>query len=506
VTSGAILARTARRRIAASLIAANVVGGVVVFVFLSYVLPTSAQVVVAGGNAHRNDIAFAVYLPLAIVAGWWWGLRRAAGIDRWLESDRPPSEHERSLVLGTAMRLLKLHAALWGAALVLFTALNVPDSATLGATIGVTVALSGLMTSMVAYLLAEQLMKPITAFVLAAAPLERPTLPGVRARLVVAWSLGTGVPLLGVIIVGAQVLDNTHITPTRLAVTVVFLALSGFIVGLAAMLIVARSIASPLTALREALQRVRDGEVTVAVPVDDGSEVGLLQAGFNHMVEGLAERERLRDLFGRHVGTDVARQALEEGTQLGGELREASVLFVDIIGSTQLPETHSPEEVVALLNRFFAVVVEVVGEHGGWVNKFEGDAALCIFGAPVALPDAAGHALAAGRALAATLDLPAGIGVSAGKLVAGNVGAPERYEYTVIGAPVNEAARLTELAKTRDDTRLLASADVLEHAERAEAAHWTLAESVELRGMPTATPLAVPVAGSARCQNQMQPA
>lgn len=479
----------------AAVIAANAVGGFVVFVFLSFVLPTSAGVVVPGGNPHRNDIAFAVYLPVASLAGWWWGLRRAAAIDVWLESDRPPTAHERGLVLDTPTRLLKLHATLWGAALVLFTALNLPDSATLGATIAVTVALSGLMTSMVAYLLAEQLMKPITARVLTATPIEHPTLPGVRARLVVAWSLGTGVPLLGLIIVGGQVLDHTRITPTRLAVTVVFLALSGFIVGLAAMLIVARSIASPLSALREAFQRVRDGDVTAAVPVDDGSEVGLLQAGFNHMVDGLRERERLRDLFGRHVGPDVARQALEDGTQLGGELREAAVLFVDIVGSTQLPEHHSPEEVVALLNRFFAVVVEVVGEHGGWVNKFEGDAALCIFGAPVALPDAAGCALAAGRELAAALDLPAGIGISAGEIVAGNVGAAERYEYTVIGAPVNEAARLTELAKTRGDDRVLASADVVERAGSAEAARWQLVEPVKLRGMPALTRLAVPLAG-----------
>src|SRR5207244_3874861 len=148
------------------------------------------------------------------------------------------------------------------------------------------------------------------------------------------------------------------------------------------------------------------------------------------------EREQIRDLFGRHVGEDVARQALSRGLKLGGEAREAAVLFVDLVGSTSLATREDPTTVVALLNRFFAVVVEVVARHGGWVNKFEGDAALCVFGPPAEHPDPAGAALLAARELSAALrdrvpELPAGIGVSAGVVVAGNVGAADRYEFTV---------------------------------------------------------------------------
>ena len=154
-----------------------------------------------------------------------------------------------------------------------------------------------------------------------------------------------------------------------------------------------------------------------------------------------------------------------------------------------------PEEVVSLLNRFFAVVVDVVGAHGGWINKFEGDGALCVFGAPVEQPDAAAAALAASRVLHARLvrELPevdAGIGVSAGSAVAGNVGAEERFEYTVIGDPVNEAARLTELAKEREG-RLIASEAVLQAAEREEADRWELDGAVQLRGRPDETGVAV---------------
>jgi adenylate cyclase len=239
---------------------------------------------------------------------------------------------------------------------------------------------------------------------------------------------------------------------------------------------------------------VEQGEFDARVPVDDGSEVGQLQAGFNRMAAGLAERERLRDLFGRHVGQDVATAALDGELRLGGEEREVAVLFVDLVGSTTLAARRPPTEVVALLNAFFHLVVEAVERHGGWVNKFEGDAALCVFGAPTAREDPAGDALAAARELRDRLvaelpELDAGIGVSGGPAVAGNVGAEQRFEYTVIGDPVNEAARLCELAKKRPE-RVLASDAALERAGQAERRRWSFGEEVELRGRPVPTRLA----------------
>ena len=217
------------------------------------------------------------------------------------------------------------------------------------------------------------------------------------------------------------------------------------------------------------------------------------------MSSGLSEREELRDLFGRHVGEDVARAATERGIELGGEEREVAVLFVDLVGSTQLAVEHSPSEVVGSLNAFFAVVVEVVESNGGWINKFVGDAALAVFGAPIPREDAAGSALAAARELVGRLrdelsDLDAGIGVSAGRVVAGNVGAESRFEYTVIGDPVNEAARLCELAKD-DDARVIASSAALERAGVQEREHWQLGEPVQLRGRSEQTRPATPVRG-----------
>jgi adenylate cyclase len=172
------------------------------------------------------------------------------------------------------------------------------------------------------------------------------------------------------------------------------------------------------------------------------------------------------------------------------------VLFVDLVGSTELATQRPPTEVVQLLNRFFAIVVAEVDRQGGFVNKFAGDAALAIFGAPAELADPAGCALAAGRALAQRLadELPeatAGLGITAGIVGAGTVGDVRRHEYTVIGDPVNEAARLSELAKTAPG-RLIASMTAVEEASEAESDQWQQSELVTVRGRSMPTRLAIP--------------
>jgi adenylate cyclase len=215
------------------------------------------------------------------------------------------------------------------------------------------------------------------------------------------------------------------------------------------------------------------------------------------MVAGLREREKLRDLFGRHVGHHVANSALERGAVLGGEHRDVAVLFVDLIGSTSLASERDPVDVMLLLNRYFEIVVDVADRHQGWVNKFEGDGALCVFGAPGDLDDPAGCALSAAREMNERLraelpELRAAIGVSAGRVVAGNVGHAERFEYTVIGDPVNEAARLTQLAKDTEG-RVLASACTLERVKTREQWRWRNDGEADLRGRPEPTQLVIPV-------------
>jgi adenylate cyclase len=321
-------------------------------------------------------------------------------------------------------------------------------------------------------------------------------MPGIGARLYLAWEFGTAVAVGGAVVVAIAYLCGAHVSPRRMAATVIFLGLLALTVGLGTLLIAIRSVTDPIRSMRGAMRRVEAGETELSVAVDDGSEIGLLQAGFNQMLKGLRERDRVRDLFGRHVGEEVARSALGRELELGGELRDAAVLFVDVVASTAFAATRDPRNVVETLNRFFCIVLEAVAAHGGWINKFEGDAALCVFGAPADHPDAAGAALTAARELAARLEaeldeIEAAIGVSAGHVVAGNVGAAERYEYTVIGDPVNEAARLSELAKAKP-IRLLASDAILRRAQSAEAERWQVCEQVQLRGRSNPTTVAVP--------------
>lgn len=417
----------------------------------------------------------------------------------WTVRGTPPDAEERELTLSLPWWLFWMQVCTWAASCVIFFLANLDVSLAYSFQLSGAVIISGLATAAVSYLLCLRLFKSATARVLEIAPNPGRRLnSGVAERAVFIWVLTTGVPVLGlVIMVGFA--NEAGISIAKLSLSGLVIGLGALVTGLAANLLFAKSVGEPLCELTQALQRVEDGDLDVKVVVDDTGEIGQLQAGLNNMVQALQEREQLRDLFGRHVGEDVARLALAQGVSLGGEERECAALFVDVIGSTTFAAQRTPAEVVAALNRFFEVVVAVVSEHGGLVNKFEGDAALCIFGAPLDLHDPAASALAAARTMAERLrtevpDLDAGIGVSHGLVIAGNIGSTERLEYTVIGDPVNEAARLTEQAKDRPE-RVVASERIIDRAGYGEQRRWRLLEPILLRGRLEETVLAVPVTG-----------
>ena len=491
------LTRAVLKRVCLSQTVACTLGSIVCFLLVWQVLPSPRGMPFRDATVLvPNAVAFAVFLPLSIVMGTVAGYALARSFRGFLDQGRPATEAERVAILLHPKRTALVTAALWIAAAVLFTAVNARFSGELAFHVGSTVVLGGLTTTALGYLLTDRIMRPLTGLALADDPPPQVCGPGVQGRLVLAWVLATGVPLLGLVLLACHVLVE-RAPPEQTALSVLVLSGTAGAAGLFATVLVSRSVGEPLTRLRDALGRIEEGDLDTRVRVDDGTQVGLVQSGFNEMVSGLRERERVRDLFGRHVGDEVARHALERPIALGGEQREVAVLFVDVVGSTELASRWRPENVVALLNRFFTIVVETVDRYGGWVNKFEGDAALCVFGAPLPDEGCAGSALAAARELSTRLahDLPdvaAGIAVSAGKAVAGNVGAERRFEYTVIGDPVNEAARLCELAKRRGRPRLLASEAVIARAGEDEAARWRVDEAVELRGRSEPTRVAVP--------------
>jgi class 3 adenylate cyclase len=445
-------------------------------------------------------ITFAVapsYIGLAFVLGVIWATNRVINNVRWSLDGRTPTPRDQRNTFFAPWRLTRVLLVLWGGGTVVLTVLYGLQNTNYIPKVLLGVSFPGIVVSASCYLFTEFALRPVAAQALEVGPPPRRFAPGIMGRTLTVWALGSGVPVLGILLAAIITLSLQIVSPTQFTVAVMILALFALAFGFILMWILSWLTATPVRSVRAALNRVEKGDLDTELVVFDGTELGQLQRGFNSMVVGLRERERVRDLFGQHVGREVAKLAEKERPQLGGEERHAAVIFVDIIGSTKLVTGRPAVEVVALLNRFFAVVVDEVDKHHGLVNKFEGDAVLAVFGAPVSLEDAEGEALAAARGMAERLrvevpECQAGIGVASGQVVAGNVGAKDRFEYTVIGEPVNEAARLCELSKEIDG-HLVASSTTIENAAETESAHWQLGETVTLRGYDEPTTLATPV-------------
>jgi adenylate cyclase len=436
------------------------------------------------------------YAAFALAFGSWWITTRTVNDLRWAVEGRAPTRADQRNAAFTPWRVAMAQLTLWAVGTAAFTVLYGLYDTDFIPRIALVVGFAGVLVSTTAYMFTEFALRPVAAQALAAGPPPHRLAPGIMGRTMAVWMLGSGVPVIGIGLTALFSLLLDNLSKTQLEVAVIIISVVALVFGFILMWILAWLTATPVRVVRSALKQVEEGDLSASLVVFDGTELGELQRGFNSMVNGLRERDRVRDLFGRHVGREVAAAAELQRPTLGGEERHVAVLFVDIVGSTQLVSTLPPIEVVELLNRFFAVVVEEVDRHRGIVNKFEGDATLAIFGAPVTLENPEDDALAAARAITQRLEqevpeCPAGIGVTAGQVVAGNVGANERFEYTVIGEPVNEAARLSELAKSAD-SRVLASAVAVENACEQERAQWILGDAVTLRGHDQPTRLAVP--------------
>jgi adenylate cyclase len=477
-----------------TLVVANVIGMVLVVALITLVLP--GDPVLTDDLLVVNFVVVPAYCGLALVVGATWGTVRALRMLQWSLEDREATRKDRIATLRVPWMLTFVQAVLWAGGFGLFTLLYGLHSADLLAKVGFTIFSAGVVVCSNTYLLSEFALRPVAARALTSAPMKRARGVGITMRSLLIWLLGA-VPVLGLMVVALFALARKDVTADRLAICILALGGIGIVFGLLLMVLNTRAMMAPIRTVTGALARVQQGDLDAEVLVFDGTELGMLQSGFNRMVHDVREREQLRDLFGRHVGEDVARAAMSRQSELGGEVRDVAVLFVDVVGSTTLAATKPPEEVVEVLNQFFAVVVSEVHEHGGFVNKFEGDAALAVFGAPRELDDPAGCALSAARAMARRLaeevsECEAGIGVSYGPAVAGNIGAESRFEYTVIGDPVNEGARLCEQSKTVDGM-VMASMKAVEAASPEEAEHWEPHDEVTLRGRTESTTIAVPI-------------
>jgi adenylate cyclase len=435
-----------------------------------------------------------VALGTAAVAGG--GVANLVPVLRWFVEGRQPDADQRHSAMRLLTRQSVILALVWAVSGLSYLMLNLAGVQALWLPTLLAVVFGGSAAASLSLLLTQRSLRPIMVAAASQGTEGLVVAPSVLTRLVGMWMLGSFLPCLAI---AGLVLTRSNgwiIQKTgSVEMPILVVTLVAILIGLPVMVMTSRSISDPVREVVDAMARVERGQIDTFVGVYEKSEIGRLQDGFNRMVAGIGERDRLRDLFGRHVGDDVARRAIEEGTTLSGDVREAAILFIDLVGSTTLALSSPPQDVARVLNDFFRIVVGTVDDHHGLVNKFQGDAVLAVFGAPLALDDAASAALAAARGLRDQLHrLPQvdfGIGVSAGPVFAGNIGAENRYEYTVVGDAVNEAARLADFAKTRNQ-RIACSAAAIERADHAERQHWAGDGETVLRGRAASTQVWTP--------------
>ena len=249
-------------------------------------------------------------------------------------------------------------------------------------------------------------------------------------------------------------MDRLHDLDTTIALA----SAAGALCALALGLLFARQLTRPIGALTGAVSRVAAGDLSQpALPVRAGDEVGLLTSAFNGMVEGLRQRDFIRNAFGRYVSPEVAKTLLEspDGLRLGGEKRRITVLMSDLRGYTRFAEHGDPAGVMAVLNDYLGRMADIVIAHGGTINEFIGDAIFAVFGAPIEHADHAERAAAAALAMQCAMEtlnaenvargrprFEMGIGLHTGEAVVGNIGSEQRTKYAVVGAAVNLAARV----------------------------------------------------------------
>ncbi len=359
--------------------------------------------------------------------------------------------------------------------------------------------LTGLITSVAAFFLLEHIVQHRLAPILfphgGIFAVRGALRVRIGVRLVALVFAAAVLPLVGLLMMlaGSQwVLDQGLGSPA-----VVFESMAGFlrvlgvyslVTALILTLLVALNLIRPLRNINAVVQRVRRGDFSGRVQVMSNDEIGYTGEAINLMTEGLAEREMIKETFGKYVARQVRDEILAGRVTLDGEFKEVTLLFSDLRDFTPMVEAMEPKQVVSVINRYFGQMTRAISENQGLVLQYVGDAIEAVFGAPLPQEGHQRNAASAALAMRARLEelnrqlasegvapLRHGVGIHTGQVLAANIGSPERLSYALVGDTVNLASRISDLTKRFN-------ADVLVSASTAAA----LDDSFDLKPLPPA--------------------
>jgi adenylate cyclase len=451
---------------------ANLLGAVVTFAYFRFIDPAAL-----GRRPGTGEILYSVvFFAGLVVVGFWLRSRWSRPLRTGPVPAGPAGEAVRRRAAQVPWVIAAVHLVswtlaglIWGVLWPMLAGVFDPDQA-LRAFFGISIFAGFAVTAFMFFAAERQWQRRLPEFFPDGGLTGLrgvPRLP-VRARLLVVFLLIGVIPVtvLGVLARNrarealAATPDGAEAIVANMLVSVVFLAVAAIVMAVVLALAVSRSVAEPLAGLEAVMAEVERGRFDVRAPVVSNDEIGRLTEGFNRMVRGLGEREFLRETFGKYVSEEIRDEILAGRVALQGEPREVTILFADIRDFTPWVEASDPREVVRDLNAYFTEMETAIRAHGGLVVQYIGDEIEAVFGAPVARPGHAGHAVRAAMEMRTRLaawnaarvgagrpPLRNGIGIHTGTVLAGNIGSADRLSYALVGDAVNLASRLQGLTK-----------------------------------------------------------
>jgi class 3 adenylate cyclase len=434
--------------------------GAVVLIGHYYEAPRSDVVAVVGLTCALTAVAIAIVLRRIF--------KRLGPLTTWIGGERGPAETEAAwrTAVNLPIELIRRDSGfpVFGvavpvsiAAVILYELSWFAFFPILG---GGLIALG--YSAILHYLALELAMRPILFDINAAlvkpVRITRPSMP-LRVKLLAS------LPLINVItgvVVAALTSDGGGVEALSLNVLVALTV--AFLISFELTVLLSRSILRPVEDLEAATERIRQGRFDEHVPVTTADEFGELSSAFNQMVDGLAERERLREAFGTYLDEEVARHIISEEYDPAGREVDVSLVFCDVREFTEQSASASATEIVSRLNELFEVIVPVVGRHRGHVDQFIGDGLLAVWNAPERVPNHADRAVQCAVEIARTVNsrrpggFTIGVGVNSGTVVAGSVGGAGRLAFSVIGDAVNLASRVEAMTRETGDPVLITEA------------------------------------------------